>query len=90
MRRFFWSWVAPLLLVLCGVPAFAQDDSKDLHPYKGPGAPPPVQVAPTDANGDKVEKPAPTLAYTVAVLSAIVVLCLICVPSRKAESSTSR
>ena len=49
-----------------------------------------AQLAPADASADKVEKPPPTLAYAVAVLSAVIVLCIICVPSRKAESSTSR
>ena len=89
MQRFLWSWVASVLLLWsCGL-ASAQDESKDLHPYKGSGNAPPVQLAPADPNADKPEKPAPTLAYFVAVLSTILVLCLICVPSRKPESSTS-
>ena len=90
MRRFLGRWAAPFLLVLCCGPAFAQDEGKDLHPYKGSGPAPAVQLAPSDPNADKPEKPAPTLAYLVAVLSTVLVLCLICVPSRKAESSTSR
>jgi hypothetical protein len=90
MRRFLWSWTAPVLLALCCGLASAQDDTKDLHPYKGSGNAPAVQLAPNDPGGEKPEKPAPTLAYAVAVLLTIVVLSLICVPSRKSESSTSR
>ena len=64
--------------------------SRDLHPNAGQGIlQPSTAAAPTDA-GDKVEKPPPTFAYFVAVLAAVVVLCLLCVPSRKAESSTAR
>ena len=51
---------------------------------------PAAQLAPADSSADKVEKAPPTLAYAVAVLSAVIVLSIICVPSRKSESSTSR
>ena len=91
MRRFL-RWIIPVVLALCSCgPAIADDaDGKDLHPYKNSGGAPAVQLAPSDPSADKVEKPAPTLAYAVAVLSAIIVLSIICVPSRKSESSTSR
>jgi len=91
MRRFL-SWIIPVVLALCSCgPAIADDaDGKDLHPYKNSGGPPAAQLAPSDSSADKVEKPAPTLAYAVAVLFAIIVLSIICVPSRKPESSTSR
>lgn len=92
MRRFLLSCFALVVLALCcrGPVLAAGDDSdfKNLHPNAGgfPTAAP----APADSSADKVEKPAPTLAYAVAVLSAVIVLSIICVPSRKSESSTSR
>ena len=90
MRFPLRTWPLLLVLALGLTPALAagDDDTKDLHPYKGNGAPA-VQMAPADA-GDKTERPPPTLAYAVAVLATVIVLCIICVPSRKAESSTSR
>ena len=91
MRRPLWRWFAPVLLALCGfLPAVSADDFKDLHPNAGAGLTGPA-AAPTPAeSGEKAEKPPPTLAYLAAVMAAVVVLCIICVPSRKAESSTSR
>ncbi len=93
MRRFLRRWLAPVVLVLFGVlPRATADDNdfKDLHPNAGQGiVQPPPSAAPADA-GDKVDKPPPTFAYLVAVLAAVVVLCLLCVPSRKSESSTAR
>ncbi len=92
MRRFFPSWIVPAVLALCCCgPAAADDaDGKDLHPYKNSGGVSAAQLAPSDSSADKVEKPPPTLAYAAAVLSAVIVLSIICVPSRKSESSTSR
>jgi hypothetical protein len=93
MRRILSRWAVPLVLALvCGLsPAAAQNsDFQDLHPNAKTGIIP--SAAPTAAPdaGDKTEKPAPTLSYFAAVLSAVVVLCIICVPSRKSESMTSR
>ena len=92
MRRFLLTCFALVALALCcrGPVLAAGDDAdfKNLHPSAGgfPAAAP----APVGSSAEKVEKPAPTLAYAVAVLSTIIVLSIICVPSRKSESSTSR
>lgn len=93
MRRIFSRWTVPLVLALvCGLsPAAAQNsDFQDLHPNAKTGIIPPTAPAAASDAGDKTEKPAPTLSYLAAVLSAVVVLCIICVPSRKSESMTSR
>jgi hypothetical protein len=93
MRRIFWRWFAALVLALiCGLsPAAAQNsDFQDLHPNARTGIiPPAAQPTASDAS-DKPEKPAPTLSYAAAVLIAVIVLCIICVPTRKSESMTSR
>jgi hypothetical protein len=87
------SSIALLLALCCGLPlASAQDISnQDLHPNAHTGIVPSASPASNaSAAGDKPEKPAPTLSYLAAVLSAVIVLCIICVPSRKSESMTSR
>lgn len=92
MKRFLCRWVAPVaLLLFSALPlALATDtDFQDLHPNAKAGIIPAAQGAPAE-QGDTPDRPAPTLSYAVAVLSAIVVLCILCAPSRKAESSTSR
>ena len=91
MKRFLSRWIVALALLVCGAaPLALADDATDLHPNVKEGIlGSSNQAAPPD-QGDKVEKPAPTLCYAVAVLAAVVVLCIVCVPSRKAESSTSR
>ncbi|HBI43157.1 MAG TPA: hypothetical protein DDY78_09925 [Planctomycetales bacterium] len=93
MRRIPGIWFAALVLALsCWMPlAFAQNsDFQDLHPNAKSGiVQPTAQPATADAS-DKPEKPAPTLSYAAAVLAAVVVLCIICVPTRKPESMTSR
>jgi hypothetical protein len=92
MRGWLRCWLAPIALALCGAlpSAFAGDDTdfKGLHPNAGQGI---IQPSPAPADaGDKAEKPPPTFAYFAAVAAALVVLCILCAPSRKAESSTSR
>ena len=92
MRRFLLAWFVPVVLLLFG--ALPRSAADDLHPGLGKDAssqtaPPSPQAAPADA-GDKVEKPPPTFAYFVAVAATLIVLCILCVPSRKAESSTAR
>jgi hypothetical protein len=87
-------WVAPLVLAVCGAifPAFADDPvtNKDLHPNAGSGILGPApQTAPADSS-DKAERPAPTFQIFMAVAAAVIVLCILCAPSRKAESSTAR
>jgi hypothetical protein len=91
MRRIFWCWFAALSLILiCALSPAAAQTQDDLHPNAHGGLfAPAAPAAPADASA-KNEKPAPTLSYAAAVLSAVVVLCLICVPSRKSESMTSR
>ena len=93
MRRFIRRWLAPFLLALCGALPLAHGQElsgKDLHPGFGSnGVTTPQPAAPADA-GDKVEKPPPTLAFFAAVVALVVVLCLICAPSRKAESSSAK
>jgi hypothetical protein len=91
MRRIPGIWFAALVLALsCWPPVAVAQNSDDLHPNAHGGIfQPATQAAPSDAS-DKTEKPAPTLSYAAAVLSAVVVLCIICVPSRKSESMTSR
>jgi hypothetical protein len=93
MRRFLRRWLTPLLLVLCGaLPlARAQDISpKDVHPGFGGNGTPAPQQAPADATSDKVERPPPTLAFFAAVIALLVVMCVICAPSRKAESASAK
>ncbi len=92
MRCIVRRWFAALSLALiCGLsPVAAQNmDNQDLHPNAHIGIM--TQPAPSPASGasDKPEKPAPTFSYFAAVVCAVVVLCLICVPSRKSESVTS-
>jgi hypothetical protein len=91
MRRIFGSWFAALILALsCWQPLAVAQNADDLHPNAHGGIfQPAATPAPADAS-DKNEKPAPTLSYAAAVLVAVVVLCIICVPSRKPESMTSR
>jgi hypothetical protein len=91
MRRIFWRWFAALVLALiCGLSPVAAQNSDDLHPNVHGGLfQPAATPAPSDAS-DKPEKPAPTLSYAAAVLIAVIVLCIICVPTRKSESMTSR
>ena len=91
MKHFLSSWLIALaLLVSGGEPlAFADGDFQDLHPNAKGGIIQPADPTAADQS-DKAERPPPTLSYAVAVLSAIVVLCIVCVPSRKSESSTSR
>jgi hypothetical protein len=92
MRRWLPMWFAAVVTALSlGLPAASADDAdfKGLHPNAG-GFAPSAQLAPADSSAEKVERPPPTLSYAVAVLTAVIVLCLICVPSRKSESSTSR
>ena len=68
----------------------AAQNQDDLHPNAHGGIfQPAAQPTASDA-ADKPEKPAPTMAYAAAVLIAVVVLCIICVPTRKSESMTSR
>ena len=93
MRHIFWRCsVALTLILICAFsPVAAQNtDFQDLHPNAKTGIIP--QAAPSAASdaGDKTEKPAPTLSYLAAVLSTVIVLCIICVPSRKPEAMTSR
>ncbi len=94
MRNTLGKLLAAVLLALCvGPPLALAQPADDLHPnaHGGifqPAATPPPTAATT--TGDKPEKPAPTLAYLAAVASAVIVMCIICVPSRKSESMTSR
>jgi hypothetical protein len=92
MRRIFGRWLAPLVLALCGGLRLtsAQDIGvKDLHPGIGGNGATAPQLAPADA-GDKAERPPPTLSFFAAVVALIIVLCLICAPSRKAEASSAK
>ena len=90
MRRWLGPGFAVLLTLGAAAPAVSADDPdfKNLHPNAGQGVVQPVAPVPADA-GDKPEKPAPTFAYFVAVAATIIVLSIICVPSRKADSATS-
>jgi hypothetical protein len=92
MKRFLCRWVAAAALLFLTAPSLslaADTDFQDLHPNAKAGIIQPAQGTPAD-QGDTLDRPAPTLCYAVAVLSAVVVLCILCAPSRKAESSTSR
>jgi hypothetical protein len=91
MRRIFWCWFAALaLIMICALSPAAAQNQDDLHPNAHGGIFQPAAPAAASDASDKTEKPAPTLSYAAAVLAAVVVLCLICVPSRKSESMTSR
>jgi hypothetical protein len=90
MKRFLCRWIAAFSLVLgSALPLARADDASDLHPNVHEGILGSTSAAPAD-QGDKTEKPPPTLCYAVAVIAAAIVLCIICVPSRKSESSTAR
>lgn len=72
--RHLMRWLAPVVLAVASLPtAWAQG------PQTGPLAPP----APAQPGEDKQERPAPALQYTVALLSALLILTIICKPSRK-------
>ena len=91
MKPIFVYFAAPLLLLLGGFTAASADD---LHPGLGqdnPGASTaPAPPPPSADSSDKPDKPQPTFAYFLAVASTVIVLCILCVPSRKAESATAR
>jgi hypothetical protein len=91
MRSTLWRLLAAALLALGAVtPNAVAQTQDDLHPSAHGGIfQPAAPVAPAAA-GDKTEKPAPTLAYFAAAASTVIVLCIICVPSRKSESMTAR
>lgn len=63
-------WLTPLLLAAASWTAASA---------QGPPANPP---APTPAE-EKPERPAPALQYTAAILCALLVLTIVCKPSRK-------
>jgi hypothetical protein len=68
MRRTLLRWSAPLLLALaCWLPASAQ-------------AP---QPTPPPSDADKAQRDPPAMQYVVAVLCSLLVLWIVCMPSRK-------
>ena len=89
MKHFLSRWFLGVALLVCGAaPLAVADDFQDLHPNAKGGIIQPAEQAPADQS-DKVERPPPTLSYAVAVLAGVVVLCIVCVPSRKSESESS-
>lgn len=71
MTRRLWHCLAVFLLILLftGLPVQAQQPPAQ---PPAPAAPPPV-----------IERPAPSLQYTVAAGCLIVLLVIVCMPSRK-------
>jgi hypothetical protein len=72
MRRALFGWLAPLLLAgLLWLPAARA------QPPGSPGQPAPAAAG-------EAERSPPALQYAVAFLCSIVVLLIVCMPSRKA------
>jgi hypothetical protein len=92
MRRIFWCCFAALaLLVICALSRAAAQTQDDLHPNAHGGIfQPAAPAAPAPGASDNPGKSTPNMAIFTAVVSAVVVLCIICVPSRKSESVASR
>jgi hypothetical protein len=92
MKSLLLCLAAALLLLLGRVPPASADE---YHPGLGndnssstaAAAPQPPSSTPSSENPDR---PQPTFAYFLAVVSALIVFCILCMPSRKAESATSR
>jgi hypothetical protein len=78
MRRAWLRWLAPLLIAgTCCLPAWAQRKSDEIPRGVRDDVGPGLETNPTGA-----------LPYAVAVLSAIIVLVIVCTPSRKMQRDT--
>ena len=92
MKPLLLCLAATLLLLLGRVPPASADE---YHPGLGNDkalstAAPAPQPAPEAPSTDNPDRPQPTFAYFLAVVSALIVFCILCMPSRKAEAATSR
>jgi hypothetical protein len=75
MWRTFLRWLAPVLIAAaCWLPAGrGQDDFKGTR----------MDTAAAKGEGEKSERGAPALQYAVAMLCTLLILVIVCKPSRK-------
>jgi hypothetical protein len=78
MGRALMRWLAPLILAgLCCLPVWAQRSRDDIQRGVREDVGPGLETNPTGA-----------LPYAVAILSVIIVLVIVCMPSRKVQHDT--